>query len=131
MKDASPKTIFLSEYRPFGYIVDDVDLTFRLSARATRVVSKISFTPNADFPGEFFLHGQEVKLIWAKIDGVDVTPVVTDDGLTCDVPDAPFVWEAEVEIPPLRGFICPTACIAPSARPRGFARSHSTPTALM
>ena len=101
MKDASPKTIFLSEYRPFGYIVDDVHLTFRLSARATRVVSKISFTPNADFPGEFFLHGQEVKLIWAKIDGVNVTPVVTDDGLTCDVPDAPFVWEAEVEISPV------------------------------
>ena len=71
MKDASPQTMFLSEYRPFGHIVDDVHLTFRLSARATRVVSKISFTPNADFPGEFFLHGQEVKLIWAKIDGVD------------------------------------------------------------
>ncbi|MCF2870245.1 aminopeptidase N [Octadecabacter sp. G9-8] len=100
MKDASPQTIHLSDYRPFAYTVDSVHLTFRLAPKATRVISKIAFSPNAAFPGEFFLHGQDVKLIWAKIDGVDVTPDVTDAGLTCAVPDAPFVWEAEVEISP-------------------------------
>ena len=100
MKDAAPQTIHLSDYRPFGYIVEDVHLTFRLDPHATRVISRISFRPNADFPGEFFLHGQDVKLIWAKIDGADVTPDVTAEGLTCGVPDAPFVWEAEVEISP-------------------------------
>jgi aminopeptidase N len=100
MTDAAPQTIYLKDYRPFGYYLDDVHLTFRLAASATRVVSRISVRPNVDFPGEFFLHGQDVKLIWAKIDGADVTPVITGDGLTCDVPDGPFMWEAEVEISP-------------------------------
>jgi aminopeptidase N len=100
MTDAAPQTIYLKDYRPFGYHMDDVNLTFRLAASKTRVVSRISVRPNVDFPGAFFLHGQDVKLIWAKIDGADVTPVITADGLTCDVPDGPFVWEAEVEISP-------------------------------
>ncbi|MBU2992964.1 aminopeptidase N [Octadecabacter sp. 1_MG-2023] len=100
MKDAAPQTIYLSDYRPFGYLVDDVHLTFRLAETATRVISRISFRPNSEFPGAFFLHGQDVTLIWAKINGEDVTSAITDDGLTCDVPDGPFVWEAEVEISP-------------------------------
>ncbi len=100
MKDASPQTIYLSDYRPFGYTVDDVQLTFRLSPNATRVISRITFTPNPDFPGAFFLHGQDLSLISVKIDGAPVTPTLTPDGLTCDVPDKPFVWEAEVEISP-------------------------------
>ncbi len=61
MTDAAPQTIYLKDYRPFGYLLDDVHLTFRLAASATRVVSRISVRPNADFPGEFFLHGQDVK----------------------------------------------------------------------
>ncbi|WP_375280591.1 aminopeptidase N [Pseudooctadecabacter sp.] len=100
MKDAAPQTIYLKDYRPFGYHIDDVHLTFRLSPEATRVVARMSVRPNAEYPGEFFLHGQDLKLIWAKIDGAEVAPDVTDAGLTCPVPDAPFVWEAEVEISP-------------------------------
>ncbi len=100
MTDAVPKTIHLKDYRPFGFHIDDVHLTFKLADRATRVISKMSVRPNSDFPGEFFLHGQEVTLIWAKIDGRDVSPVLSDVGLTCDVPDGPFVWECEVEISP-------------------------------
>ncbi|WP_281984156.1 aminopeptidase N [Thalassorhabdomicrobium marinisediminis] len=100
MKDASPQTIYLSDYRPFGYHVDTVHLTFRLHPTQTRVISRIAFRPNAEAPGPFFLHGEDMRLISAKIDGVAVSPEVTDKGLTCTVPDAPFVWEAEVEISP-------------------------------
>ena len=100
MTDAAPQTIYLKDYRPFAYIVDDVHLTFKLADTSTRVFSRISFRPNPGFPGEFFLHGQDVKLISAKIDGVEVSPKVTSEGLTCDAPDKPFVWEAEVEISP-------------------------------
>ncbi len=104
MKDAtaatSPETIYLKDYRPFAYHIDAVHLTFKLAPTATRVVARLDVRPNADFPGPFFLHGQELKLIWAKVDGKAVTPDVTDTGLTCDVPDAPFVWECEVQISP-------------------------------
>ena len=102
MKDATPQTIYLSEYQPFGFVVDSVHLTFRLSPTATRVISRIEFRPNPATQGrDFYLHGEQLNLLWAKIDGADVAPVVADDGLRCDVPDAPFVFEAEVEISPV------------------------------
>ncbi|MEL7212434.1 MAG: aminopeptidase N [Pseudomonadota bacterium] len=101
MRDAAPQTIYLSDYTPPAYLVEEVHLTFKLAPTSTRVVSRIRFTPNpkATSP-DFFLHGEELDLKWAKIDGAEVAPVLTDDGLRCDVPDAPFTWEAEVEISP-------------------------------
>lgn len=101
MKDAAPQTIFLSDYTPFGYLIDSAHLDFRLHPTQTRVISKIAFRPNPDATDKkFFLHGQELKLKSAKIDGVTVTPKLTAEGLTCAVPGAPFIWEAEVEISP-------------------------------
>ncbi|KNG95095.1 aminopeptidase N [Pseudaestuariivita atlantica] len=102
MKDAAPQeTIHLSEYTPFGFLIDAVHLTFDLSPNATRVKSRIDFRPNPDATDStFFLHGEKLTLIEARIDGTPVTPDITDTGLTCTVPDAPFTWEAEVEIDP-------------------------------
>lgn len=102
MKDAAPQTIYLKDYTPYGYIVQAVDLRFELHPTKTRVHSKIHFAPNPDSAADrtFFLHGEELSLISARIDGVSVTPTLSPQGLTCDVPDAPFVFEAEVEIAP-------------------------------
>ncbi|WP_116084074.1 aminopeptidase N [Tropicimonas sp. IMCC34011] len=105
MKDhaprASDRTVRLEEYAPFPWIVGDVSLTFRLHPTATRVLSRITFAPNPAAPsGPFFLHGEKLKLIEASIDGAPVSPTITDEGLTCDVPGTPFVFEAEVEIDP-------------------------------
>ena len=67
----------------------------------TRVNSRIAFRPNPQATDRtFFLHGENLSLIGATIDGAPVSPDVTPQGLTCDVPDAPFIWEAEVEIDP-------------------------------
>ncbi|MEX0364678.1 MAG: aminopeptidase N [Ruegeria sp.] len=101
MRDAAPTTIYLKDYTPFGYIVDSVHLTFDLAPNATRVTSRIAFRPNPEAEDKaFFLHGEELKLIRATIDGQEVAPEITDKGLTCPAPDAPFTWEAEVEIDP-------------------------------
>ena len=101
MKDAAPQTIHLADYMAPGWLVESVDLTFRLAPQTTRVLSRIAFKPNPDSPRQpFFLHGESLRLISAAVDGTPVTPQVTATGLTCDVPDAPFVWEAEVEIAP-------------------------------
>lgn len=101
MKDASPQKIYLADYKVPNFLVDQVDLTFKLAPTATRVISKIAFRPNPDATDRrFFLHGRELDLKWAKIDGVEAAPDVTQEGLTCNVPNAPFVWEAEVEISP-------------------------------
>ncbi len=101
MEDAAPQTIYLADYQPFGWIVEAVDLTFRLSPAATRVLSRIRFAPNPEAAGqEFFLHGEELALISARIDGQPVQPQVSAKGLTCAVPAGGFLWEAEVGIAP-------------------------------
>ncbi|TMV07945.1 aminopeptidase N [Ruegeria sediminis] len=101
MRDAAPTTIYLKDYTPFGYIVDSVHLTFDLAPHATRVKSRISFRPNPEATDTtFFLHGENLRLIRASIDGAEVTPEVTGGGLFAAAPAAPFVWEAEVEIDP-------------------------------
>ncbi|SDL90247.1 aminopeptidase N [Aliiruegeria lutimaris] len=96
-----PRTIHLADYTPFTHVVEQVHLTFRLAPGATRVISKIAFAPNPDSKGgAFFLHGEDLKLIHARIDGESVIPNAAEGGITCDVPEGPFTWEAEVEISP-------------------------------
>ena len=101
MKDASPQPVYLRDYTPPAWLVDEVHLTFRLAPEATHVLSRIRFRPNpvATERG-FFLHGEGLRLISARIDGAGVTPELTAEGLRADVPDAPFLWETEVEISP-------------------------------
>ncbi|MCV3273923.1 aminopeptidase N [Roseobacter sinensis] len=100
MRDAAPTTIYLKDYKPFGFEVTSVALTFDLHPNATRVKSRIAFAPKPDAGGKIFLHGENLTLVSARIDGEPVQPEITTEGLTCPVPDAPFVWEAEVEIDP-------------------------------
>jgi aminopeptidase N len=101
MKDAAPAAVYLSDYTPPAYLVERVDLTFRLHPTATRVLSRIAFRPNPEAQDRTFrLDGENLMLISAKIDGQPVTPEITPEGLTCPAPDAPFLWEAEVEISP-------------------------------
>ncbi|MBT2131094.1 aminopeptidase N [Aliiroseovarius lamellibrachiae] len=97
----APEKIFLSDYTPPNWLIEDVGLNFHLSPTATRVTSTIRFVPNpAAASRDFFLHGEQLKLISASIDGTSVSPKVTEQGLTCDVPDHAFTWVAEVEINP-------------------------------
>ncbi|MEM6373674.1 MAG: aminopeptidase N [Pseudomonadota bacterium] len=101
MRDASPQTIYLKDYKPFGFTVQEVHLTFDLAPSATRVTSRIRFVPDTSVPDrQFFLHGEKLSLISARIDGETIKPRLTDDGLTCDVPDVAFTFEAEVQIDP-------------------------------
>ncbi|WP_394153983.1 aminopeptidase N [Loktanella salsilacus] len=103
MNIAAPQTIYLSDYMAPGWLVESVHLTFKLAPDSTRVISRIAFTPNPDAPPQpFMLHGEELTLISAAINGVAVSPDLTATGLTCAVPDGAFIWEAEVEIAPAK-----------------------------
>ncbi|WP_210527396.1 aminopeptidase N [Rubellimicrobium arenae] len=98
---ADPRTIHLKDYTPFPWSIDGVELTFALAPRGTRVTSRIRFRPNEGAqPAPFFLHGEDLRLVEARIDGRAVTPAVTPEGLTCEVPAGAFTWEAVVEIDP-------------------------------
>ncbi|EKE45496.1 aminopeptidase N [Oceaniovalibus guishaninsula JLT2003] len=92
--------VHLAEYSPWPWKVDAVSLRFVLSPGDTRVHSRIAFSPRPGLAGPFRLDGEHLTLIAARIDGKPVTPCVNPGGLTCDVPDKPFVWECEVRIDP-------------------------------
>jgi aminopeptidase N len=93
--------IHLQDYRPPAYFVDDVHLTFRLHPNHTRVLARIHFRPNPDVQDRAFaLDGEGLTLISARIDGAPCEVTQTETGLTATVPNAPFTWEAEVEINP-------------------------------
>ncbi|KAA9007902.1 aminopeptidase N [Histidinibacterium aquaticum] len=125
MNEAISRKVYLNDYKPFGWEVEQVSLTFRLSPRGTRVLSRIAFRPREG--GRFFLHGEGLRLISAAIDGRTVTPEVTDEGLTCEVPDRPFLWEAEVEIAPedntaLEGLYMSNGMFCTQCEAEGFRR---------
>ena len=95
------KVVYLKNYEPPAFLIDSVKLTFKLSPSKTRVTSEIRFKPNSKSSTKVFsLMGEELSLNWAKVDGILVSPTKTKNGLTCKVPEGPFVWESEVEIQP-------------------------------
>ena len=126
MTEVSAETIYLKDYKPFGYVVDSVHLTFQLNPTATRVQARIAFSPNPATPDRtFFLHGENLSLIRATIDAAAVAPVLTAKGLTCPAPDAPFIWESEVEISPqtntrLDGLYMSNGMYSTQCEPEGF-----------
>ena len=100
-EDAAAHTIYLADYQPYGFVIDDVQLTFRLNANRTIVQSRIAFRPNPETTNrDFYLDGLDLDLLSATIDGQPVTARIDGGQLRADVPDAPFVWEAEVAINP-------------------------------
>ena len=46
MKTETPQPIHLTDYRPVPYLIDSVDLDFRLDPTATEVRSRLSLRPN-------------------------------------------------------------------------------------
>ncbi|MGJ8618037.1 MAG: hypothetical protein ACSHWS_14440, partial [Sulfitobacter sp.] len=62
MRDAAPQTIYLADYTPFGFEVDEVKLIFDLDPHHTSVKSRIAFRPNPKATDQtFFLHGENLK----------------------------------------------------------------------
>lgn len=105
MKESAGQTVYLKNYAPPDYLVERTSLHFRLDPRATRVSSAISFRRNPEGSGgALWLHGRNLKLIAASIDGEPLGSEdheLSDDGLrvTRSLPGK-FTFQAEVEISP-------------------------------
>ena len=128
MTNQDTQTIYLSDYQPPAFLVDHVELEFVLDPTCTRVLSTIKFRKNPESKiTKFFLHGEELKFISAQINGVNVKPLHTEAGLSCEVPDTPFTWKAEVEINPsantaLSGLYMSNGMFCTQCEPEGFRR---------
>ena len=72
MKDANPKTIYLSEYQQPDFWIDHVDLRFELGEENTRVESNIQFIRRETVADNAYLilHGEELQLVEVRLDGV-------------------------------------------------------------
>ena len=128
MTNQDRPTIYLSDYRPPAFLIDHVELEFKLHPTKTRVLSKIKFRKNpSSQETDFFLFGEELKLISSQINSVDVEPQLSNSGLSCNVPDTPFTWQAEVEINPssnteLSGLYMSNGMFCTQCEPEGFRR---------
>ena len=105
-KNASPRTVYLQDYQPPAWLIDTVDLVFRLHETGTRVVSRLTLERNPAFDGqadELRLDGEGLTPLWLRLDGNELhgdAYRIDEQGLTLFHPPAHFVLESEVELSP-------------------------------
>ena len=87
-KPAAPRPIYLKDYRPPAYLIDEVDLDVALDPTRTRVRARLSVRPNAARPARAAarLDGSQLELQSIAVDGR--TLGTKDYKLTDDLADA-------------------------------------------
>lgn len=106
------KVIYAKDYQPPHYLIEKTYLTFTLQDEVTQVSSKLNIKPNLAHNSEshsaLALHGQNLKLIDAKINGVILDAseyTLTDELLTiANPPTGDFIFECTTEIEPEKNF---------------------------
>ena len=100
MKTETPQPIHLADYKPVPYLIDSVELDFRLDAVSTEVRSRLSLRPNpasVETHAPLVLDGEKIVLHTLTIDGIQLAPDqfrVEEQSLTIfNVPQAPFTLE--------------------------------------
>ena len=93
MNELKDQKIYLKDYQVPNYLVDQVELVFKLSEEKTRVVAKVLFRANPEATdSKFYLDGVDLDLQWAKIDGKKIDPLVNSTGLSFNVNKKEFIW---------------------------------------
>ena len=100
MNDVSPQTVYLKDYQPVPYLIDDVFLDFQLEPEATQVTARMSLKPNpasGQKNAPLVLDGEKLALKSVHIDGLPLDPVHFDVSATKltigRVPQKPFTLE--------------------------------------
>ena len=107
MKTDTPRPIRLKDYEPPRYLIDKVDLDFRLEAARTRVRSRLDVRPNpaASTTGPLLLDGEQLELDGIRLDGRELVLKsdydLSDIGLTLkSPPQKPFRLEIVTYVDP-------------------------------
>jgi aminopeptidase N len=102
----NPQAIYLKDYRPPPYLIDQVELEFHLGEEETRVLSNLAIrrNPASDTaPSYLELHGEGLKLLSLSLDGrvLDSSEYRMDEeGLRLQQVPERFVLSSEVAIYP-------------------------------
>jgi len=104
MKDTSPSTIFLRDYRPPAWLVETLDLTFELGEESTLVLARLNGRRNPEGDGgPLVLDGKSLVTESVRLDGMELREgeyTLEAERLTIDeVPDR-FVLETTVRLYP-------------------------------
>ena len=135
MQDTAPRQPkFLKDYAPPDYLIEEVDLSFALEPKATRVASKLRIRPNpkvATGGRPLQLDGEALKLESVATDGNTLSAgdyALTDRSLTiAQVPAHPFTLEIVTTCEPeanteLSGLYRTRGTYCTQCEPEGFRR---------
>ncbi len=104
--DSPPQAIRLADYRKPSYRILKTDLTFRLNPEDTRVVSALVMEPVHAGAGPLQLDGEELKFIYAAINGMPLSAEkyeINAQGLKIlNPPKSQFTLITEVSISPAK-----------------------------
>src|SRR4026209_1175252 len=76
MQTETPRTIYLKDYRPPAWLIEEVFLDVSLEPEATRVASRLAIRPSPQSTpvAEIELDGEKITLLEVSIDGVKLNP---------------------------------------------------------
>ena len=101
--DADP-TIYLADYEPPAFFIDEVELTIDIGSAMTRVQSRLACRRNPDVgPSALILDGRELRTLFVAVDGRPrALANCGQDSSRLTIPDVPdaFVLETIVHIDP-------------------------------
>jgi aminopeptidase N len=105
MKKGSPNTVYLKDYTPPPFFIEDVALEFQLGEEATLVYSTLVMRRNPDSHAEdgLVLHGEQLELLSLKLDGVSMSQRQYHKDKEClKIPQVPqrFILEMVTRIMP-------------------------------
>ena len=107
MRTDTGHVFHLSDYRPTDFVLESVELTFRLDPKKTEVVStlKLRRRPGAAADAPLVLDGDEVRLKRVEVDGAVLDgDAYKEDATTLTLPDlpgqAPFTLRIVTELAP-------------------------------
>jgi len=101
---AAPQVTRLADYRPPAWSVPQIELSFDLDERLTRVTSRLTVARNGDHREPLVLDGEGLRLVSLKVDGRTMgigDYVHADDRLTLALSGQGHVVESVVEISPV------------------------------
>jgi len=102
---AKPATIYLKDYRPPDFLINEVELVFELSPGETRVRSRLKCRRNGRHERPLALHGEALELVRLALDGRELAAADytrTETGLSIPVAADELVLDVENLVHPDR-----------------------------
>jgi len=137
MREGTAHLVRREDYAAPAYWIRAVDLTFELDPVKTLVINRMQIERNADQPQQpLRLDGEDITVTRVLVNGDSVSFRTEDGQLVIDtLPDTPFSLEIRnicrpTRTPNCRGCTSPAEDSSRSAKPRAFAASPTSSTAL-